>query len=352
MPVIREVFGRLPDGREADLFVLNNRCGMEVRLTAYGALVTSLRVPDRTGRPADVVLGYDTLEEYLRFTPYFGATIGRFAGPLREARFTLDGVEYPLAANEGRHHLHGGRRGFDKVLWWAEPFEAGDEAGVRLNYTSPDGEEGYPGRLSVNLIGRLTADNALDFDYVATTDRPTMINLTHHGYFNLAGQGCGDIQDHVVELRADRYHLIDGDLVPTGEVAPVAGTPLDLNRPVRLGDRLRADHEQVRRAGGFDQNWLFDGADGTLRTVARVTEPSSGRILEMATTEPGCQLYTSNILPEGTRGKEGRTYGRWSAFCLEAQRFPPRPDSPAWCPYILRPGERYHQRTVYRFRAE
>lgn len=342
-------FGQLPDGKIADLFTLTNDQGLETRITNYGGIVVSLSVPDRTGRVDDVVLGYDTLAEYLRFTPYFGALIGRFAGPLRGAKFILDDVEYPLAANEGKHHLHGGRRGFDKVLWSAAPFQMPNEVGVHLSYLSPHGEEGYPGNLTVTVTYRLTNANELRLDYQAHTDRPTFVNLTHHGYFNLAGQGKGTILDHEIELVANRYNLIDKDLVPTGEVAPVQSTPFDFTRPVRLGDRLYSGHEQVRLAGGFDQNWLLDKTDGSLQTVARVLEITTGRVMEMATTEPGFQFYTSNVLPDGTPGKAGKIYGKWSAFCLEAQRFPTPTGGPVIPSHILRPGDSYTQSTVYRF---
>jgi aldose 1-epimerase len=237
------------------------------------------------------------------------------------------------------------------VLWKAEPVEAPNEVGLRLSYVSPHGEEGYPGNLAVTMTYRLTNANELGLDYEAHTDRSTIVNLTHHGYFNLAGQGRGTILDHTFQLTAKAFNLIDPDLVPTGEVVRVQGTPFDFTRPARIGDRMKSDHAQVRLAGGFDQNWLLDPADGSLQIGAYVSEPTTGRILEMATTEPGFQLYTSNILPEGTRGKAGRLYGKWSAFCLEAQRFPQWPDQAARPSHILRPGERYTQSTVYRFRT-
>jgi len=349
MHLTQDIFGQLPDGKAAAVFTLVNDSGMEVRITNYGGIVVSLSVPDRNGRSDDVVLGYDTLAEYLRFTPYFGAIIGRFAGPLFGAHFCLDGSEFPLAANEGKHHLHGGSRGFDKVLWKAEPFENPTEVGVRLSYLSPHGEEGYPGNLTVTTTYRLTHMNEFQIDYEASTDQSTIVNLTHHGYFNLAGQGQGTIQDHEIRLAGNWFNLIDKDLVPTGEVAPVQGTPFDFNRAARLGDRMHSDHAQVRLAGGFDQNWLLDKTDGSLQTVAWVSDPTTGRVMEMATTEPGFQFYTSNVLPEGTAGKKGRIYGKWSALCLEAQRYPSWPDRPARPSHILRPGEHYQQRTVYRF---
>lgn len=350
MHVTRQTFGSLPDGKTADLYTLTNDQGMDVRITNYGGIVVSLSVPDRNGRSDDVVLGYDTLAEYLHFTPYFGAIIGRFAGPLFGAHFCLDGIEYPLAANEGKHHLHGGLRGFDKVLWNAEPIESAHEVGVRLSYLSPHGEEGYPGNLTVTTTYRLTHANEFQIDYEAASDQSTIVNLTHHGYFNLAGQGHGTIEDHEIRLAGTGFNLIDKDLVPTGEVAPVQGTPFDFNRAARLGDRMRSDHAQVRLAGGFDQNWLLDKVDGSLQTVAWVSEPTTGRAMEMATTEPGFQFYTCNLLPEGTRGKAGRIYGKWSAFCLEAQRFPVWPDRSGRPSYILRPGDQYTHCTSYRFR--
>lgn len=352
MAIKQEIFGSLPDGQIAERFILSNDRGMEVHLSNYGGIVMALSVPDRAGEPADVVLGYDSLAEYLHFTPYFGATIGRFAGPLRQARFELDGRDYVLPANEGPHHLHGGRRGFDKVLWAATPFQSNGEVGVRLAYVSPDGEEGYPGTVSVTLTYTVGAANELKLDYEATTDRPTFVNFTHHGYFNLAGQGRGDIREHHCQFAARRFHAIDRDLVPTGAVLPVEGTPFDFTRMTRLGDRLESDHEQVRLAGGFDQNWIRDKIDGSLQTLACVRHPASGRRMEMDTTEPGFQFYTSNILADGTAGKAGRKYGKWSAFCLEAQRFPAAPETAVAPGHILRPGGRYIQHTRYRFGVE
>lgn len=349
MNVSRKPFGQLPDGKTADLFTLTNTAGMEVRLTNYGGLVVALSVPNRDGIPGDVVLGYDTLAEYLAFTPYFGALIGRFAGPIRNARYRMNGTDYRLTVNEGVHHLHGGAKGFDKVLWQAKEFGSSDEAGVRLTYLSPDGEEGYPGNLSVSVICTLNRRNELKFHYEATADRRTFVNLTHHGYFNLAGQGAETILNHEVMMNAEWFNPIDKDLVPTGEVAPVKGTPLDFTASVKIGNRIQSDHPQVRLAGGFDQNWLLKDVDGTLRPAARVYEPESGRIMEMETTEPGVQFYTSNILRDGLKGKSGSVYGKWGAFCLEAQRYPVWPGKKDFPPHILHPGERYTQTTLYRF---
>ncbi|HVS66287.1 MAG TPA: aldose epimerase family protein [Thermoanaerobaculia bacterium] len=363
-------FGALPDGRTARVFTLRNAQGMEVRITEYGATVLSLLAPDRDGNLLDVVLGFDTLDRYLEGSPYFGATVGRYGNRIAGGRFTLDGVEHALTINDGPNHLHGGVTGFDKVLWAGEPFESEDGAGVALTYTSPDGEQGYPGTLEIEVRYLLNDENELIVDYRATTDAPTPLNPTHHSYFNLAG--AGSILGHELMIAASRYTPVDETLIPTGELANVEGTPFDFREPTPIGARLsgglidasddaRDDpaHEQLARAGGYDHNWVLDrdeegssvSPDGELAPVvlaARVVEPLSGRVLEVETSEPGIQFYSGNFL-DGTITGKGRTYEHRSGFCLEPQHFPDSPNRAEFPSTILRPGETYRSRTIYRF---
>ena len=352
MNVTREPFGQTADGTAADLFALTNDAGCEAKITNYGGIVVALTAPDRDGRFADVALGYDTLDEYLADTPYFGALVGRYGNRIAKARFTLGGVEYALAANDGDNSLHGGLVGFDKVVWNAETVEADDGVGVALTYLSADGEEGYPGNLSVKVVYTLTADNALRIDYTATTDADTVLNLTHHSYFNLAGAGSGDILGHVMQIDADRFTPVDETLIPTGELRPVEGTPMDFRTPTPIGERIEADDEQIRLGGGYDHNWVLNGGGGTLAPAARVAEPTSGRVMEVRTTEPGVQFYSGNFLDGSNVGKGGAAYNRRNGFCLETQHFPDSPNQPAFPSTVLKPGETYTQTTIYRFTAE
>lgn len=315
------------------------------KIMPYGGILTELHVPDRDGTTADVVLGFRDLVGYLAGHPYFGSTIGRFGNRIGQARFTLDGKEYRLATNNGANHLHGGIRGFDKVLWDAEPFAGGDDAGLRLSYTSRDGEEGYPGNLSVALVYTLTASGDLRLDFTAATDAPTPVNLTHHSYFNLKGEGQGNVLDHQVQLFCDRYTPVGADLIPTGEILPVAGTPLDFTAPHAIGERI------AQVPGGYDHNFLLPAGEG-LRKVARVLEPESGRVLEVLTTEIGTQLYTGNFLDSSLVGKAGEIYLQHGGFCLEPQKCPDSPNQPAFPSCILRPGETYRHTLVYRFGLE
>jgi len=312
------------------------------KITPYGGILTELHVPDRAGKTADVVLGFKDLSGYLAGHPYFGSTIGRFGNRISQARFTLDGKEYRLAANNGENHLHGGIRGFDKVLWAAEPFTSGKDAGLRLSYTSPDGQEGYPGKLDVVLVYTLTATGDLRLDFTATTDAATPVNLTHHSYFNLKGEGQGTILDHQVQLFCDRYTPVGADLIPTGQVLPVAGTPLDFTTPHLIGERI------AQVPGGYDHNFLFPEGSG-LRQVARVVEPASGRTMEVLTTEPGTQLYTGNFLDGTLTGKAGAKYPQHGGFCVEPQKCPDSPNQPGFPSCILRPGDTYRHTIVYRF---
>jgi len=344
-----EPFGTTPDGEDVELYTLTNAHGVEVRITNYGGIVTHLLVPDRGGVLGDVVLGYDSLSGYLEGSPYFGAIVGRYGNRIARGRFLLDGVEYNLATNNGDNHLHGGSRGFDKVVWAAEPYEAEAEAGLRLSYGSDDCEEGYPGRLTVAVTYALTNENELRIEYLAETDKPTVVNLTHHSYFNLAGHDSGDILGHELELAASRFTPADSGLIPTGELQQVAGTPMDFREPLGIGARIDATDEQLHYGGGYDHNFVLDAYDGTLRFAARVYEPTSGRVMEVYTTEPGIQFYSGNFLDGSNVGKGGTPYEHRAGFCLETQHFPDSPNQPQFPSTVLRPGERYQSRTIYKF---
>lgn len=345
-------FGTTPDGQNATLYTLRNANGMEVRATDYGGIIVSLRVADREGQFEDVVLGYDSLASYIEETPYFGAIIGRYGNRIANGRFTLDGQTYTLATNNGPNHLHGGLKGFDKVLWNAEPFENETGVGLIFTRTSPDGEEGYPGTLQARVTYTLTDDNELVFEYEATTDQATPVNLTQHTYFNLAGDGAGDILDHVLTIYADAFTPVDSTLIPTGEIRPVEGTPFDFTEPTPIGARIEQDDEQIRFGLGYDHNFVLsrDGAAAdSLVLAVHVYEPTSGRVMEVFTTEPGVQFYSGNFLDGSLTGKGGVVYEHRTGFCLETQHFPDSPNQPNFPSTILEPGERYHTRTVYAF---
>jgi aldose 1-epimerase len=325
---------------------LTNDNGISVALTNYGGIITTLHTPDRHGQPGDIVLGYDKLEEYVARNPFFGCLVGRFGNRLAGGKFTLHGKSYTLAQNNGQNHLHGGLVGFDKVLWAAEPFSSPDGVGVKLSYTSADGEEGYPGNLAVTVTYTLTANNEFHLAYSATTDKPTIVNLTNHTYYNLAGQG--DILDHVIEINADAFTPVDSMLIPTGEVRAVAGTPHDFRTATPIGARIDTQDEQLGFGRGYDHHFVVNGTPGDLRRAALVSEPKSGRTLEVLTTQPGVQFYTGNMLPDLT-GKGGQTYGFRSGFCLETQNFPDAPNQPTFPSATLEPGARYAETTVWRF---
>jgi aldose 1-epimerase len=348
MTVPRAPFGVLPGGGTVEVYTLRNTNGVEVRAITYGAAIVSVRVPDRTGRLDDVVLGFDHLDDYLTKGRYLGTIVGRYGNRIGKGRFSLDGSTIQLATNNGPNHLHGGVKGFDQVVWKAEPFERDGNAGVTFTYLSPDGDDGYPGALDVSVAYTLTPRNELILDYTARTDRATPINLTNHSYFNLAGRGHGDILQHQLRLYAGRYTPTDATQIPTGEIAPVAGTPFDFRTPTAIGARIDAANEQIRRGGGYDHNFVIDGFDAAngfvLHPAARVVDPVSGRTLDAATTEPGVQFYTGNNLDRTRNG-----FGRRTAFCLETQHFPDSPNHPNFPSTILRPGETYRSRTVYTF---
>jgi aldose 1-epimerase len=345
--VKREPFGRMPDGAAVELFTLKNAHGIELRAMSYGGIITSLRVPDRTGRIDDIVLGFDRFEDYLEDHPFFGAIIGRYGNRIARGQFTLDGKTYKLATNNGPNHLHGGVKGFDKVLWKVEPV-AGKNA-IAFSRTSPDGEEGYPGNLRVQVTYTLTDDNELIVDYRAATDKPTVVNLTQHSYFNLAGQASGDVLGHQLMLNADRYTPVDGTLIPTGERASVANTPFDFRRPTAIGARINEAHPQLKNGLGYDHNWVLNRSGGGLQLAARVTEPKTGRMMEIRTTEPGIQFYSGNFLDGKLTGKQGARYNHRTGFCLETQHFPDSPNQPKFPSTTLRPGSEYHTTTVFTF---
>jgi len=345
--VKKEAFGRTADGQPVEMFTLTGPSGVEVRAITYGAIVTSIRVPDRRGTLADVALGFDTLAGYLTEHPFFGAVVGRYGNRIANARFVLDGRTYQLAANNGPNHLHGGTRGFDKYVWTAAPIAGAN--GVAFTRTSPDGEEGYPGTLTVRVAYTLTDANALMIDYQATTDKATPVNLTQHTYFNLAGHDAGTILDHELTIDADRFTPVGESLIPTGTLAPVEGTPFDFRRPVKVGARIDAANEQIKFGRGYDHNWVLNRRGAAAQLAARVTEPRSGRTLEVLTTEPGVQFYTGNFLDATVKGKGGVAYPRRGGLCLETQHYPDSPNQPSFPTTILRPGSTYRSQTIWRF---
>jgi aldose 1-epimerase len=342
-------FGKLPDGTAVEAFTLTNASGIEVRAITYGAIVVSIKAPDRAGRLDDIVLGFDTLDGYAGTHPYFGAVVGRYGNRIAKARFTLDGKTYALAANDGPNHLHGGVKGFDKVVWKATPFKDARGVGVVFTRTSPDGEEGYPGNLASTVTYTLTDRNELRVDYAHTTDAPTVHNVTQHTYFNLAGEGSGDVLGHLVTLDAAHYTPVDATLIPTGEIATVEGTPFDFRRATPIGARIDGDHEQLKRGRGYDHNFVVSRQGPGLVRVAHVHEPRTGRTLEVATTEPGVQFYTGNFLDGTLKGKSGHVYARRTGFCLETQHYPDSPNQPSFPSTVLRPGETYRSQTVFTF---
>ena len=343
MQISKEVFGQLNDGRDVHLYTLSNSNGIEVQITNYGGIITSLKTPDREGNIENIVLGFDNLDNYLAGHPYFGALIGRYANRIANARFELDGEEYILAANSGNNHIHGGEKGFDKVLWDAE---ISDDGSLELNYLSEDGEEGYPGNLEVKVVYKLTDQNELKIGYQATTDKATPVNLTAHSYFNLTGNLSGDILDHNLRLHADAYTPVNDQLIPTGEIRNVSDTPLDFIDFHRIGSRL----DQIE--GRYDHNFVLNGQSGQLRLAAEVTESISGRKLEVYTTEPGIQFYTGYFRDGIFSGSSGNSGGQYAGLCLEPQHFPNSPNEPSFPSVILRPGEIYESHTVYKFSAE
>ncbi len=347
-PVVkREAFGSVT-GRSIEQLTLTNANGVEVRAITYGGIITSLKTPDRGGAMGDVVLGFDSLDGYLGDHPYFGAIIGRYGNRIGKGRFSIDQQEYRLATNNGPNHLHGGIKGFDKQIWKAEilPPMAGQSA-VAFGYTSPDGEEGYPGELLVEVTYTLNDRNELIVDYLARSSKPTHVNLTQHSYFNLSGSG--DILGHELMINADRFTPVDATLIPTGELAPVEGTPFDFRKATAIGARIDAPHPQITVGPGYDHNWVLNRSGDGLQHAARVVEPKSGRTLDVSTTEPGMQFYAGNFLDGKLIGKGGQSYGRRSGFCLETQHFPDSPNKADFPTTLLKPGQEYKSRTVFTF---
>lgn len=354
--VLTQPFGQLPDGRTAELYTLQAPSGLEAQITNYGGIVVRLLVPDRDGQLVNVSLGFDEVEDYVAKNPYFGALIGRIGNRVAHGRFELDGETYRLATNNDPGgvpcHLHGGTVGFDKVLWTATPTAVDGQPSLHLAYTSPDGEEGYPGTLTVEVVYTLTRDNALRIHYRATTDKATPVNLTNHTYFNLKGAGRGDVLDHQLQLAASSFTPVGPDMIPTGEIAAVAGTPFDFTSPHSLGARVNDDHTQLIAGGGYDHNFVIDRDGPGLAFAARVIEPASGRVMEVLTTEPGVQLYGGNFLDGSLQSPEGLPYVYRGAFCLETQHYPDAPNQPDFPSIILRPGEVYDTITVYKFSTQ
>jgi aldose 1-epimerase len=346
--IVKRPFGVTAAGQDVDLYTLTNKKGMQVDILTYGGTVRSIRVPDRDGKVADVSLGCRNVAEYEAQSPYFGALTGRHANRIAKGKFTLDGKEYSLAVNNGPNALHGGLIGFDKRIWNAQELKSKDGVGLSLSYTSPDGEEGFPGTLRTRVTYTLTNDNELRIDYHATTDKPTIVNLTNHTYFNLAGEGSGRIDDHVLMIAADRFTPVDDTLIPNGELRSVAGTAMDFRTPRAIGPGLADAYEQVKLGGGFDHNWVLNGGR-ELRLAATVYEPTSGRFMEVHTDQPGIQFYSGNFLDGSIIGQSGKPYPRNSGFCLETQQFPDTPNHPEFGSTELRPGERYRTTTIYKF---
>ena len=340
-------FGPPQNGIAVDLYTLRNNKGVEAAICNYGGLVISLKVPNRWGGFGDVVLGYDNLADYIKDTPYFGAMIGRYGNRIAKGKFTLDGKEYTLPINNGPNALHGGLKGFDKVVWEPKILARSEGPSLQLRYTSKDGEEGYPGNLSVTAVYTLTDDNALKLEYTATTDKDTVLNLTQHSYFNLAGKG--DILNHTVMIPADKFTPVDSTLIPTGELRPVDGTPFDFRTPTPIGARIGQDDEQLKFGNGYDHNWVINKPMGKLGLMARVFEPTSGRVLEVLSTEPGLQFYTGNFLDGKLKGKGGCVYQFRNAFCMEPQHYPDSPNQPNFPSVVLKPGQVYKNTIIFKF---
>lgn len=351
--IFKQYFGQSSDGKPVYLYTLVNKRGMQASLMTYGGIMFSLYVPDRYGNPVDVLLGYPTLQEYVSTgnKPYFGALLGRYANRIANGRFTLDGTTYQLSVNDGKNTLHGGVRGFDKRVWEAEEVVRDGSVGLLLSYLSPDGEEGFPGTLSVKAMYTLTDDNELRIDFAAAADKKTVVNLSQHNYYNLAGAGNGDVLGHVLTIRADRYTPVTPELIPTGQVSSVAGTPLDFRRPTPIGARIRSDDPQMRAAKGYDFNYVLNAKENDMAFAASVYEPNSGRRMDVYTTQPAVQFYSGNNLNGGIIGKEGKSYVQYGGLSLETQHYPDSPNHPEFPSTELIPGQTYRQSTVYAFFA-
>jgi len=347
MSIDKKQYGKMPDGAEVDLYTLTNAHGLKVKIMTYGATITSVEVPDRDGKTANVVLHLGTLADYLKGHPFFGSTVGRYANRIAKGKFTLDGKQYTLATNNNENHLHGGLKGFDKKVWKAKPVQTADAVGVTCTYASPDGEEGYPGALTAKVTYSLTDRNELKMEYSATADKPTIVNLTNHSYWNLAGAGSGTVLDQEVMLNADGYLPVDNGLIPLGKIAPVKGTPMDfVARPMTIGSRIA----EVK--GGYDHCYVLNKKEaGKLSLAAKITDPKSGRVMEILTDQPGVQFYTGNFL-DGTMKAGGKSYVKNGGFCLETQHFPDSPNRPQFPSVVLRPGETYTHLTIHKFSVQ
>lgn len=344
--ISKQPFGKTQDGTPVDLYTLKNDNGVEVRITNYGGIVTHFIAPDKAGKMGDVVLGFDTVAQYEKDSPYFGCIVGRYGNRIAKGKFSLNGKTYSLAVNNGENALHGGLKGFDKVVWTAKPID-GVEPSLELNYLSKDGEEGYPGNLSVKAVYTLTKDNGLKLEYTATTDKDTVINLTQHSYFNLKGQG--DILGHEVMLNASAFTPVDATLIPTGEIRKVAGTPFDFTKPTAIGARINVPDEQLKFGGGYDHNWVVDQKKpGELTLAARIFEPTTGRVLEVLSTEPAVQFYCGNFLEGKFKGKYDVLYGHRTGFCFEPQHYPDSPNQPKFPSVVLKPGQTYKNTIIFR----
>lgn len=355
-PPKAEVFGKTPDGTSVEVFTLTNKQGIKLRAMTYGAIVVGLETPDREGKSADIVLGYNTLAEYIKDTPYFGAIVGRYGNRIANGKFSIEGKDYTLATNNDpggiKCSLHGGLKGFDKVVWRGEGLVKDGAQGVKFSYTSKDGEEGYPGTLNLSVTYLLTDANEWRIDYEATTDKATPVNVTQHSYFNLKGEGNGDILGHELTFKASKFTPVTVGLIPTGELRPVKGTPFDFTTPHSIGERVKAEDEQMKFGGGYDHNWVLDNQNGKLALAASVHEPTTGRTLAVLTTEPGLQFYCGNFLDGKLTGKSGKPYNFRNGFCLETQHYPDSPNQPSFPSTILQPGKTLKSTTVFQFGAK
>jgi aldose 1-epimerase len=352
MKIEKQPFGKTEAGTAVDLYTLTNAHGVTVKITNYGGIVTTILAPDKNGKLGDVVLGYDNLEGYLKASPYFGCIVGRYGNRIARGEFTLNGKAYSLAINNEPNHLHGGVKGFDKVVWAAKEIQGEDAVGLQLTYLSKDGEEGYPGNLSVKVIYTLTNENGLQIDYEATTDQPTICNLTNHTYFNLKDAGASPILEHELMLDADYLTPVDATLIPTGKLQSVAGTPFDFKTPTAIGARINADDEQIKFGLGYDHNFVLNGKAGKLRLAGKLFEATTGRVVEVWTTEPGIQFYSGNFLDGSITGKNGTVYQYRHGLCLETQHYPDSPNQPNFPSTVLNSGEKYQTTTVYKFLVE